>query len=283
MYTPIPNKMTLFLWHFVKKQPVTFFVALISAFSWSLNEMFFPYFIKLIVNTITGFHGDPHHVYQALLIPIVALVFCWILMEISQRIQGLVLAYGFPKFRAHIRESAFRYISHHSHHYFANHFAGSIAQKLSSLPNSCQNVVEIVIFTFFSIIVALITAFTLMWLTHPTFSLILLTWFCLHMGIALLFLHRGNARWEAHAKAVTTLSGKIVDSITNNMSMRLFARNAHEMSYIGKVQADEIKKSHHASLNMELMRLIQGLCGVSFIFSMLFTLIHGLVILLCNC
>ena len=61
MHTQIPNKMTLFLWRFIKKQPVTFLVALISALSWSLNEIFFPYFIKLIVNTITGFHGAPHH------------------------------------------------------------------------------------------------------------------------------------------------------------------------------------------------------------------------------
>lgn len=275
MNSSIPNKMLPFLWHFLKKQRFTFITALVTSLVWSLNEVFFPYFIKLIVNTIANLQNEPHQVYHALAMPLIALLSCWLLKEISMRTQGLILAYGFPRFRANIQEAAFNYLKHHSHSYFSNHFAGSIAQKLSSLPTSCQTVLEIFIFTFCSISVGLLTACILMWLTQPIFALILLVWFFSHMGIAWLFLRTGNKYWKKHSQSVTSLSGKIVDSITNNMSVRLFAQGLYEMNYIKNAQIDEIKKSNKALLHIEIMRFFQGLCGLCFIFSMLWMLIHG--------
>lgn len=271
----IPNRVAPFIWHFVKRQPVAFLFGLATALVWSLNEVFFPYFMKLIINTLANFRGEPTDVYTALLIPIVALVFCWVLMDISMRAQGIVLLYAFPRFRANIRETAFNYTKHHSHSYFANNFAGSIAQKLSSLPTSCQNVLEIFLFSFCSISVSVITAFILMWLANPIFAFILFGWFSVHMGLTWIFLRASNNRWELHSESVTTLSGKIVDSITNSMSVRLFSRGQYEGDYIKKVQFDEIKKAHRALWMMEAMRILQGLAGLGLIFGMVFTLIYG--------
>ncbi len=271
----IPNRVVPFIWHFVKRQPAAFTFSLITAFIWSLNEVFFPYFIKLIINTLANFQGDPEQVYAVLLIPIIALVACWILMDISMRTQGMILIYAFPRFRANIRETAFNYVKHHSHTYFSNNFAGSIAQKLSSLPTSCQNVLEIFLFTFCSVSVGIATASILMWLANPIFAFILIGWFIVHMTLTYLFLHAGNKRWQSHSESVTTLSGKIVDSITNAMSVRLFSRGHYESEYLKKAQRDEIKKANQALWNMEIMRLFQGIAGVSMILGMIFTLVHG--------
>ena len=271
----IPNRVVPFIWHFVKRQPIAFLFGLATALVWSLNEVFFPYFMKLIINTLANFKGEPTEVYAALLIPIIALVFCWVLMDVSMRAQGIVLLYAFPRFRANIRETAFNYTKHHSHSYFANNFAGSIAQKLSSLPTSCQNVLEIFLFSFCSISVSVITAFILMWLANPIFAFILLGWFSVHMGLTWIFLRASNNRWELHSESVTTLSGKIVDSITNSMSVRLFSRGQYEGDYIKKVQSDEIKKAHRALWMMEAMRILQGIAGLGLIFGMVFTLIYG--------
>jgi ATP-binding cassette subfamily B protein len=271
----IPNRVVPFVWHFVKRQPFSFFFALATALVWSLNEVFFPYFIKLIVNALADFQGNPENVYSVLLIPIAALVSSWLLMDISMRTQGMILIYAFPRFRANIRETAFNYAKYHSHNYFSNNFAGSIAQKLSSLPTSCQNVLEIFLFTFCSVSVGIVTASVLMWMANPVFALILLGWFFIHMSLTYLFLRAGNKRWKLHSESVTKLSGKIVDSITNTMSVRLFARGKYESEYLKKAQTDEIKKAHNALWNMEIMRIFQGMAGLGMIFSMVFTLVHG--------
>ncbi|MES2615919.1 MAG: ABC transporter ATP-binding protein [Bdellovibrionota bacterium] len=271
----IPKKISPFIWHFVKRQPVSFFIASFTALIWAVNEVLFPYFIKSFVNTISTFKGDPHSIYSAILIPLTGLIVSWVVMDISMRTQGIVLISAFPKFRAQIRESVFNYIKHHSHQYFSNNFAGTLAQKMSSLPTSCQVIVEIFMYTLGSMSVGIIFSCVLMWLASPFFASILIVWFCFHMGLTILFIKAGDKRWELHSESVTSLSGKIVDSITNMTSVRLFARSHFESEYLKQAQQEEINKAKQASWLMELMRIAQGIAGLCFIFSMIFTLIHG--------
>lgn len=273
----IPKTITPFLWHFIKRQPIAFFIVFITGIIWSVNEVFFPYFIKLIINAIHNFKGNPHEVYAVLLLPVGALAVCWLLMDISMRTQGITLMKAFPKFRTNIRVLTFNYVKQHSHDYFSNNFAGSIAQKLASLPTSCQSVMEILFLNFISITVGFLIALVLMWLTKPLFAIILFAWFCLHIGATLLFLRKGNIRWEQHSAAVATLSGKVVDSLSNILNVRLFARGAYESNYLQKVQIDEMQKAKSALLLMEIMRFCQSIFGITFLFSMIFMLIHGWV------
>lgn len=273
----LPTHIPAFIWRFVKRQPIAFSIAFVTALIWAVNEVLFPYFIKLFINAISNYHGAPVGVYTVLMWPLTALIVCWVVMEISMRVQGITLITAFPRFRANIREMAFNYIKQHSHEYFANNFAGSIAQKLSSLPTSSQTVVEIMLFTLCSVSVGFSIAVGLMWMASPFFAGILIAWFVVHMSVTLLFLRSGSNRLQAHAESVTKLSGKMIDSITNITSVRLFARGGYESDYLKQAQADEFQKATRAFWHIETMRLIQGCAGLMLIFSMIFTLIHGWV------
>lgn len=271
----IPKTITAFLWHFIKQQRIGFFIIFITALVWSANEVLFPYFLKLIINAVTNFKGDRAHIYSVLALPLTALVIIWLIMEVSMRTQGLTIIKTFPRFRANIRAEVYAYIKQHSHQYFSDHFAGSIAKKLADLPTSSQAVMEFFCFNSAPVIVGFVIALVLMYLTQPLFAGILLLWFCLHMGFTLLFLRVGNEHWETHSEAVATLSGNIVDVLTNILSVRLFARGNYERQYLQTFQNDEIQKANQAMWTMEIMRFCQGIFGLSLIFSMIFFLIHG--------
>jgi ATP-binding cassette subfamily B protein len=271
----IPKTIIAFLWHFIKRQPIAFFIIFVTSLIWSINEVLFPYFIKLIINAINTFHGDPHNIYTVLTFPVMGLLGSWLIMDVGMRMQGITMISAFPRFRANIREAVYNYVKHHSHDFFSNNFAGSIAQKLASLPNSCQSVLEVLFFNFSATILGFILTIILMWFTQPLFALILFVWFCLHMGVTFLFLRTGNQYWQSHSEAVATLSGRIVDSITNIFSVRLFARSKYESAYFKKTQADEISKAKKALWYMEFMRICQSIFGIALITTMIFTLIHG--------
>lgn len=271
----LPKTLPAFLWHFVKKQKFGFLLALVTAMVWSVNEMFFPYFLKIIVNTVAAFKTNPSHVYSGLALPLIAMACLWVLMEISMRTQGISLIYTFPKFRANIRSEVFNYVKQHSHDYFSNNFAGSIAKKLSELPTGCQTLVEIIFFNFTSIGMAFLIALILMALTKWLFAAVLFAWFMLHASITLIFLRKGNKRWEIHSESVSTLSGNVIDSLTNIANVRIFARSHYETEYITQYQKDEIHKAKNAMWLIEKMRLIQGFLALLLIFSMIFLLIHG--------
>ena len=166
----LPKNISPFLAYFIKRQPIAFSIALVTSLVWAINEVLFPYLIKLFINTISNFKGNPHNIYSAIYTPLAILIASWLFMEISMRTQGVILISAFPKFRAHIREEVFNYTQKHSHKYFSNNFAGTIAQKMSSLPTSCQIIIEIILFTLCSVTVGILFACVLMWLTSPIFA-----------------------------------------------------------------------------------------------------------------
>ena len=271
----LPNTPIAFLLHFLKKQKLTFAIILLLAFVWAVNESFFPYFIKLIVNGIANYRGAPSDVYTVLKTPLIVLAIFWLVMEFSMRLQGLIITLAFPKFRANIRKLVVAYVSQHSYEYFANNFAGNIANKISDLPASSERLVEILFFNIISLLVAFVVALGLMWSANYLFAVIMLAWFVAHMSVGLLFMSKGNKLAEIHSESVSNLSGKIVDSLTNMLTVRLFSRASYEAYYIEKYQEDEIEKSKKASLQLEKMKLFQGLAGLCLVFFMISTLIRG--------
>lgn len=271
----IPISLVGFLLHFLKKQKFAFFYIVITALVWAGNEAMFPYFIKAIINTTSSFTGHPADIFYALRSPLVALVMLWILMEFSMRTQGLVIMKSFPRLRATIRDTVFSYVQHHSHRYFANHFAGHIAAKISDLPSSTERLLEILFLSFFTIIFSFSTALLLLWLANPYFAIIATIWAFLHFSFLAIFFKSGYQRVEQQAEAVTNLSGKIVDTLTNVSMVRLFAGFGYEKKYLAQHQQDEINKSHKASWHFEKMKFLQGLVGTFFIFAMIFLLIDA--------
>lgn len=271
----LPTTTFKFIFHFVRQQKFKFFLLALSSIIWALNDVFFPYFIKKIVNILQMYHGNPENIYFAVKGVLILLVVFWLVTEIFQRGQGFVQVFTFPRFRAKIRAAVFNYVQSHSHEYFSSHFAGTLAKKLADLPTSCQSIMEIICFQFLTAIVGALIVLVMMWLTHPIFAVIVLFWLCLHVCLTILFVYYGNHLWESHSKAETTLGGKIVDVFSNMLNVRLFARSKYEFKYLSKFQHDEIVKAKKAMAVMEITRIGLGLNGLFLIFAIMFTLLHG--------
>lgn len=271
-----PKTIAKFIWHFIKRQPVAFSIVFVTAIVWAVNEVCFPYLIKHIINILNGFTGQHRQeIYSLLWLPLLVLILSWVVMEICMRMQGFTLLKAFPKFRANIRAEVFDYVKQHSHHYFSNHFAGNIAKKISELPTSCQTIMEILFFNIVSVSIAVVLALLVMGQTHLIFAIILLAWVCCHIGATLLFIRCGNKSWQIHSETVSVLSGKIVDCLTNIFNVRIFSRHKFENAYLKKYQDDEILKAEQAFWLIEILRIIQGIFGLSLVFGMVFTLVHG--------
>lgn len=271
----IPNSTAGFIFHFVKKQRWSFMAFLLIGVGWAINDTFFPYFLKRIVDTLQNFHGSRENVYTALKPTLILLVSFWIGMEVMQRASGFLAIYAFPRFRATIREAVFHHIKFHSHEFFSNHFAGNIGKKLADLPTSSQTIMEIICFQFSTAITGAIIVFFMMWTTKPLFAAILAIWFICHMGITFLFLKNSHRLHEIHSEAVSVLGGKIVDTLTNILNVRLFARSRYESDYLKSFQDDEIQKEQAAKKNLEIMRIGMGISGLFLMFGMVFGLLYA--------
>ncbi len=274
-HLPFPHTPFSFIFHFVKAQKGKFILFALTGIGWAINDSIFPYFLKNMVNSLSQYHGNAAGVYAVVKGTLILLVLCWLIMELLQRSQGILQIYTYPRFRAHIRSTVFDYVKQHSQEYFANHFAGNVAKKLSDLPTSCETISGMICFQFITVAVGVVMVLGMMWQIKPIFSMILFAWLFSHISITALFLRRSNRAWAKHADSASILNGKMVDVLTNMSSVRLFARQAYEKEYLQTAQNDEIKKSKDAMWTMELTRMGLGISGLALIFGMVFTLLYG--------
>lgn len=271
----LPKSVFPFIFKFAGQQWFKLLILIVTSVIWSMNESFFPYFIKRIVNTLQNYHGIPHEVYGALSGTLILLAVFWGANEVCGRVQGILQIYFFPTFQASIRRTVFAYVKSHSHEYFSSNFAGNIAKKLSDLPTSSQMLLEMIFFQFTVAFVGIVVVFIMMWLIHPLFAIILLLWLTIHLSMTATLLRSSNALWEVQSEAASTVSGKIIDALSNILNVKLFARTQYEMGYLDHFQQDEIRKSKKAMWSVELVRMGLGLNGIFLIFGMLFVLLHG--------
>ncbi|MDB6081678.1 MAG: putative transporter ATP-binding protein [Chlamydiia bacterium] len=255
----IPTTLLSFFWHFAKKQWKLLLIMQIASLGWTLDATLWPCVIEMLIDKITTYIGDRSDTWQYLATPLWLGATLWITVECSYRIAGILSTKFFPRFEAAVRTSMFDYIQHHSYTYFSNNFAGSIANKISDMVQGLSALVRMVVYLFIPVCLAIIVSITLFLRINPLFALILLTWIILHVGVCIIGGKRCDYYADIHSETRSTLSGKIVDSLTNNMNVKLFARTKHENSLLSTSQQEEFKTNTQSLWYIEKLKIVLGI------------------------
>lgn len=256
--TELPKTLSSFVWFFLKKQWKEFSIAQFFSFAWSIDHTVWPLILMMVIDTISTHENDRSHIWSLLTVPIIMGISLWIFIEVSYRVSGFILAKAIPKLEADIRMSMIDYVQYHSHNYFGNNFAGAIANKISDMPQSVTRILQLTMFLFLPVVLALIISLILFFFISPYFALILFAWIAAHMGVTLAFSRKCADYSHIHSESRSVLAGKIVDMLTNISSVRLFSRHKYERQYTSGFQADELKKHITALTYIEKMKMIIG-------------------------
>lgn len=276
----LPKTLFAFFWHFLRKQWKWLLIIQIFSFAWSIDHTFWPYIIMKLIDTITHFTGTQSEAWQALSAPIIMGLGLWISVEISYRLSGILSAYLFPRLEADTRLSMFNYVLGHSYLYFGNQMAGTIANKISDMPQSMTRILQLIMQLFIPVSLALVISVIFFARINPIFAIILTTWMMIHIGICLSLSNRCDTYSNKHAESRSVLSGKIVDCLTNSSNVRLFARHDFERQYVSSFQQDELKKHWQSLWYIEKMKIILGIAsflgtGVTLNWYMLYSWVQG--------
>lgn len=255
----LPKTLLAFAWHFLKRQWKWLVFIQIFCFAWSIDHTMWPYIIMVFIDTITSYVGDRSDAWHVLATPIFMGLGLWIFVEVSFRLSGILFARVIPRLEADIRMAMFDYVQHHSHQYFSNKMAGAIANKISDMPQSLTRILQQIMQMFLPVLLALIISTILFARINPIFALLLAGWVVIHLGICFAYSRKCDEYSNIHAEARSTLSGKIVDSLTNTVNIRLFSRHHFEQSYLDSFQKDEKYKHRQSLWYMEKMKIALGI------------------------
>lgn len=202
-------------------------VMLWVAIFWSIDLSLRPYLLKVIINRLT--EGAAADAFQYLTAPALAYLAMYFLMTMSFRLYGYFVEIRMiPNLRAKIANGALGLLIEKSHNYYQNHFSGSLANKVNDLTSSVPEIIQIVIDRFFSHSLALMVGIYTLWQVNYRFAIFMLLWAILFIISALLstkrLAHLAH-NWSEYGSIIT---GKIVDVLSNILSVRLFAAKSKE-------------------------------------------------------
>lgn len=260
----LPLSLSSLLWHFIKNQKVGFLLLLPNALAWALQSALFALFVRLIIDKATEYAADKTELFQGLSLILLTLMGLWLLMEVGYRLYDFASAQVLPNFQAQVRMALFEYTLGHSHRYFADHFAGTIASRISRMAESMSQIITISITIFLPIVIAFCVNAIILYLAKPIFGIISFVWFLIHFSVSYYFTRYCSKFATDHSEALTSLNGKIVDVITNIVNVRLFSNHSFEMRYNKHFQQIEIDKNYALWQFSAWMKLVLGLLSISF-------------------
>ncbi|RYE05901.1 MAG: ABC transporter ATP-binding protein [Rickettsiaceae bacterium] len=240
---------------------------------WAIDTSLRPYLVKLMLDTASS---TSDHTYKTLLFLTLSYIGITILLYSAFRCHDYISIKLNPKLRKSIVLDIMDKMMNHSHSTFQNYFSGSLGNKVKDLMTSIPALVQLTIDQFFSHFLALIIAIYTLANINLNFAMCFGLWAMIFIISSYKLSLATQALATSAAECRSKVIGKVVDSFTNMINIRLFGATRHESSILS-TSLDEYASSERRkdwyllkmfSFQSFLLIIYQGSC--------LFWLVHQL-------
>jgi ATP-binding cassette, subfamily B, multidrug efflux pump len=227
-----PAGLIAFFWHFARQAKWLFVGLFVVELFVALTDNAVPWFMGRIVTFVTTVPPErflattwPWLAGMALVVlvarPLVALA--------RYLITNQAIAAPFTSL---IRWQAHWHVVRQSWAFFQNDFAGRISNRVMQTGPAVRSTLTASVTALWYILVYGTTAVAMtasadLWLATP-----ILLWFAGYVGLLAYFVPRMRERSKVNSEARSALTGRIVDSYTNILTVKLFARPRDEDQYV---------------------------------------------------
>jgi ATP-binding cassette, subfamily B, multidrug efflux pump len=227
-----PANLLAFLWHFARQAKALFIALFVVEFFTALTDSAVPWFMGRIVTLVTTI---PPERFLADTWPwlagmaVVVLIARPGVMMLRYLIANQAIA---APFTGLIRWQSHFHVVRQSWAFFQNDFAGRISNRVMQTGPAVRQTLVASVTALWYVLVYGITALVMtasadVWLTLP-----ILGWFAGYVGLLGYFVPRLRDRSKISSEARSALMGRIVDSYTNILTVKLFARPRDEDDYV---------------------------------------------------
>ncbi|MGQ0672518.1 MAG: ABC transporter ATP-binding protein [Hyphomicrobium sp.] len=257
-----PDGLWQFYWHFVKPVWPAFLALLVAGFLGSAIEVLLTAFIGNLVDMMRN-APDPKtfvsdNAGTLAVMGVIALVIRPVVSVVHDLIKNQMIATTFTN---RIRWQTHRYVLRQSLGFFQNDFAGRIANKIiQTAPALRESIVQLIDALWYAI-VHFAGALVLFAAADWRLVVPLLVWLVAYVAALSWFVPRIKQRSTDASEARSMLTGRIVDSYTNALTVKLFAHAEREDGYARAALTEQMEK-WQASLRlitgMELMLYVMN-------------------------
>lgn len=257
----LPRNVFSFLLFFMKRQRFFFFLFAVTSLSTSLSNTIWPYITGNFIDSLNNIKITDN-VWSSMQNDIIIALSFWIFIEILSRLKGIVLGKFMPNFEADIRQISYEYVMNHSYHFFAKNPVGGIAHRIDDLPRSASFLVDDMFCNFVPFIIMIIISFSMLMQMHYTLSLIFIVWIVSHFTVGGIFFAKAAKYSVVQSNSKTKLQSEITDTVSNNLSVRVFDGYEQEKKRFNLFQKIQIKDFAKTLLFIEYVKVLLGVVSL---------------------
>ncbi len=227
-----PQTLLGFYWHFVRQTKGLFGLMLVTSLAVALVDTLIPIFIGRLVRLMEAVdrsaafaQATPTLVAMALVVLVLRplTLFCDSLVRNNAVVPGVTSL---------IRWQSHWHVVRQSWPFFQNDFAGRIANRVMQTSNAVRESVMSAIRGVWYIMVYGVSALVLMSLADWRIAVPTAMWFAAYVAVLRTFVPRMRDLAKASSELRSTVMGRVVDSYTNILTVKLFARARDEDAYV---------------------------------------------------
>ena len=253
----LPNSPLAFVLHFVRMYwPAVLGVGLLET-GQSTCAILMPYAIKQIMDAVHTAQSQGSEVWSLVSTPLWFFGLLNLGLVLFSRGSGTILVMLGPALRRRIRRHLFAYLQHHSQRYFLSNFAGSLANRIAETSMSTAQVLWTTMFDFWPLAITFSVSLVLLSRVNLSLAAVLAVWVGVYVSVSFALALRCRRYAREYAAARSLVSGKIVDSVTNIMNSKLFARRDFEREYLEHYLNIEVSRARRTFWFMEGIRWFQ--------------------------
>ncbi|GLK67684.1 ABC transporter ATP-binding protein [Hansschlegelia plantiphila] len=228
-----PSGLIAFYWHFLRQAKALFAGLLGAGLLLALGDASVPYFVGRIVTLVSD---TPPERLLAEGWPVIAglvgvlLVFRPAVLFARGLIANQAIGPGFSNL---VRWQAHYHVVRQSWGFFQNDFAGRIANKVMQTGPALRESVVQTVEAIWYIAIYGTSALLLLGHADARLAIPLAVWFVGYAALLWWFVPRMRDRSRLASEARSQLTGRIVDTYTNILTVKLFARARDEDTYVG--------------------------------------------------
>jgi len=230
--TPLPADANRFIWFFARQAKWPLIGLLVTGGLTGLVEAALYTGVGSVVDALTTSQPDTllrdHGWMLAGLLALVLVLRTAVLFVASILEEQIVI----PGFYNRIRWQSYRRLMDQSYTFFQNDFAGRIAQKVQQVGEATGDFIVTTLQTFWSFVTFVLLAVAILGALDPWMAVVLAVWSLGYAWIVRNLLPRIRKAGRATADARSVMSGRVVDSFTNILAVKLFDSERRQDAFV---------------------------------------------------
>src|SRR5258706_1248023 len=139
----------------------------------------------------------------------------FLISECIWRGSGFTGMHWVTNFRLSAYSSLYEYLTLHSKDYFNSRFSGSLTSKISNAVDGTEQLFENILWQFLPLGLGIVWYVIFSWFSNLWLGSIIAGWSVIFLSMNIWFAKKLQPRSFQYAEAVSTLKGRIVDSLSN--------------------------------------------------------------------